>query len=188
MQNNHSNYRLYDYIVPTFLFNPNLDLKFTVKKSEDNPDDQVEDMKVLNKITIDPQWLSSVYSYRLEDNSKELLSNLFHQFEGTHSFHNYSRRLSLDNPEAWRYILSTKVNETSICNGIEFIRLSIKGQSFLFNQIRKMIGALFMIMHFNVRNDFIPYSLAWDFIKVPIVPADGLILDHVSYSIYNNKR
>lgn len=188
MQNNLTSFRQYDYIIPTFLFNSKINLNFNVKPSEENSENQAEDMKVLNKITIDQSCLNSIYSYRIDNSTKELLSDLFHQFEGTHYFHNYSRKLYLGNPEAQRFVISASIKETFIVSDIEFIRLSIRGQSFLFNQIRKMIGALFLITHFDINRDFITHSLNWESIKIPIVPSEGLILDYVSYENYNNKK
>lgn len=45
-----------------------------------------------------------------------------------------------DDPSALRYIMSFSVGHPFVCRNIEFVSLSVEGQSFMLNQIRKMIG------------------------------------------------
>lgn len=40
-----------------------------------------------------------------------------------------------------------KVTEESDVDAIEFVRFFLKGQSFLFNQIRKMVGCMIQVYH-----------------------------------------
>jgi tRNA pseudouridine38-40 synthase len=68
-------------------------------------------------------------------------------FEGTHPFHNYTRRLSANDPSASRYIMSFMPLDPIIVPGTldddgvrgeesEWIPVQVVGQSFLLNQIR----------------------------------------------------
>ena len=40
-----------------------------------------------------------------------------------------------------------KVTNSDDPNGIEFVRFYLKGQSFLYNQIRKMVGCMIQVFH-----------------------------------------
>lgn len=72
---------------------------------------------------------------------------------------------------------------------IEFIHFFLKGQSFLYNQIRKMIGVMIQVFRGDLDDKFIPNSQRDNVVNVALAPGDGLLLERVCYDKYNaNKR
>ena len=76
-------------------------------------------------------------------------------FLGTHKYHNYTKDVKSHMMAAQRFMIEMeasefryvnrktfKVTEASDPDGIEFVRFYLKGQSFLYNQIRKMVGCM----------------------------------------------
>jgi tRNA pseudouridine38-40 synthase len=67
------------------------------------------------------------------------LQGVVKRFEGSHNFHNYSRGLRAKDATANRYIMKMDV-EKVIYKDVNFLRFKLIGQSFVYHQIRKMIG------------------------------------------------
>lgn len=76
-------------------------------------------------------------------------------FEGTKKYHNYTKDMDPEKEAAKRYMLELKasdymyvntktleVTEHSDKDALEFVHFYLRGQSFLYNQIRKMIGSM----------------------------------------------
>lgn len=70
-------------------------------------------------------------------------------------------------------------------NAIEFVRFYLKGQSFLFNQIRKMVGSMIQVFHGGLGPSFIENSHKENSLAVALSPGDGLLLELVAYDNYN---
>ncbi len=81
-------------------------------------------------------------SYRASAKDIDNLKDALRAFEGTHCFHNYTRGRDYDNKSSSRYIISFEVQDPIISehDGMEWIPTHVTGQSFLLNQIRKMIS------------------------------------------------
>jgi tRNA pseudouridine38-40 synthase len=101
--------------------------------------------------TITPEVLrdarSKLYGYRTTPDQITSLRAALKVFEGTHPFHNYTRRLSASDPSASRYIMSFVPLDPIVVPGSvdddgikgeesEWIPVQVVGQSFLLNQIR----------------------------------------------------
>ncbi len=86
---------------------------------------------------------------------------------------------------AQRYIMDVKVPDYTVYEGMEFARVFLQGQAFLYNQIRKMMGAAFMIMHYGLPEKFIENSLKDNCMNVPTAPGEGLMLNRVAFDRYN---
>ena len=84
-----------------------------------------------------------------------------------------------------RYIMEVKVVDYTVYDGIEFARVFLQGQSFLYNQIRKMMGAVFTVMHYGLPEKFIENSLKDNCTNVPTAPGEGLMLNRVAFDRYN---
>lgn len=80
---------------------------------------------------------------------------MFEKFLGTKKYHNYTKNVQPHETGAMRYMLKLESNEYVYMNkntfeltnaedkdGIEFVHFFLKGQSFLYNQIRKMVGII----------------------------------------------
>lgn len=57
----------------------------------------------------------------------------------------------------------------------------------MYNQIRKMIGAIVQVFQNDFPEDFIKNSFGSNIINVWLAPAEGLLLDRIQFKGYNNK-
>ena len=72
----------------------------------------------------------------------ELLREALKCYEGTQMYHNFTTGKHPTDANARRYVISFTCGEPFVetTSGAEWVLLSVVGQSFLLNQIRKMIG------------------------------------------------
>jgi tRNA pseudouridine38-40 synthase len=104
----------------------------------------------------------------------EIFRETLRKFEGTHSFHNFTSGKTSTDANASRYILSFSCSEPFLSQGsraaaaaadsdngesdsegkvevTEWVLLSVLGQSFLLNQIRKMVSMAVEVVRRSVR-------------------------------------
>ena len=73
-------------------------------------------------------------------------------------------------------------------NGIDMVRIKVKGQSFLLHQIRLMLGAAIMVCTNRMPEAAINAALATPyFIAFPMAPSNGLILRNAGFGMNCNK-
>ena len=172
------------------MLSSDIDIKYTVPEEQPeqhiNPDNPRCIKRV--KVDVDSSCLEGMYSYRIPSERRELLERLLKKFEGTHKFHNYTKQMKSKDKNSQRYIMEVKVVDYTVYDGIEFARVFIQGQSFLYNQIRKMMGAIFIIMHYGLPEKFIENSLKDNCINVPTAPGEGLMLNRVAFDRYNEHQ
>lgn len=76
-------------------------------------------------------------------------------FAGTKRYHNYTREMRPEQQASQRFMMELTANDYMYVNqdtfevtnrddprALEFIHFFLKGQSFLYNQIRKMVGSI----------------------------------------------
>lgn len=108
------------------------------------------------------------------------------KMKGTHNFHNYSRKMKATDPSSKRYILDMQATPFKIQTSDYFL-FTITGQSFIYHQIRKMIGVIVQIFHEDLTPDFIDNTFFNNVIKLWLAPPQGLLLNRVNFDGYNNK-
>lgn len=130
---------------------------------------------------------NAITSYRIYAETLHRLKSTLQEYVGTKSYHNYTSGLE---PSPKRYILSFDCGEPFICEqtGVEFVLLSVWGQSFIFNQIRKMVGMAIAV----VRQETNLLQMQESFrsecrMEVPLAPSVGLYLDALFFDGYNMK-
>ena len=69
----------------------------------------------------------------------------------------------------------------------EYVRIFISGQSFIYNQIRKMVGSVIFVYQNNLDQDFINNSFAENFTNIWLAPSEGLLLERILFENYNKK-
>eukprot|EP01134_Creolimax_fragrantissima_P007605 CFRG7605T1 len=127
-------------------------------------------------------------NYRIDEAVLERTKAIFQLYVGTHNYHNYTTRKEATDPSAKRFIMSWNVSEPFMNDGLEVLRLSVKGQSFMLHQIRKMVGmATVVIKGTGIDKDIIRKSFLKQKISVPTAPALGLMLDTCYFDYYNEK-
>eukprot|EP00122_Pirum_gemmata_P017069 Pgem_evm1s15973 len=58
---------------------------------------------------------------------------------GTHKFHNYTLKKLFHEDSSNRFIMKFITTEPFVIDGMELLRMTVQGQSFMIHQIRKMI-------------------------------------------------
>lgn len=124
----------------------------------------------------------------LDESVVQELNKIASKFQGTHKFHNYTRKLKMGDPQAKRYIVKFEALEPIQHNQVPFLRFKLTGQSFLYHQIRKMIAMTLGVFleHFSL--DAIQESFESENYFVPLAPAEGLMLSQISFVHYNRKN
>lgn len=124
----------------------------------------------------------------VDDATMKRLSDALATFVGTHNFHNYTRRLRFSDMQSKRYIMDFTVDPKSVTvEGMEFVRITVVGQSFLYNQIRKMIGMAVEVARRSKPTSLITDAFGEDRADVPKAPAEGLLLGCCFFNDYNKK-
>lgn len=91
-------------------------------------------------------------------------------------------------PSAKRFMISFTASDPFLSpQGIEFITLKVKGQSFMLHQIRKMVGLAIAIVRGNTTEATMEKAFTEERIDLPMAPGLGLVLDTVHYERYNNR-
>ena len=79
-------------------------------------------------------------SWTFNEVEREKFNVILRKYIGTHNYHNFTKAMAATNASANRYITMIECSEPQETEGIKFSRVTLKGQSFVLNQIRKMIG------------------------------------------------
>ncbi|PWK19929.1 tRNA pseudouridine synthase A [Xanthomarina spongicola] len=122
----------------------------------------------------------------LEELDIKLMKQGAKLFEGFHNFKTYCYKAT-DNGIYEREILTCEIVENNIFTANFFPETSyllrVRGQGFMRNQIRLMMGALIKLGRGDITLEYIEASLASDSIEVMdyIAPASGLILNKIEF-------
>lgn len=126
-------------------------------------------------------------TYRCDNTTLAKVNETLQHFVGTHNFHNFTSRKGSDDPSANRYIYDFLCGEPFIIDDVEFCVITVKGQSFMLHQIRKMIGLTLAVVRGITPADTIERSFTEIRLDIPMAPGLGLILDQIHYDSYNNR-
>ena len=182
-----NNNREYHYILPTFLLEP--------KKEEEKADNEKKEDTIENKnenakeeeINI-PDDFKPNYSYRLSEEDINKLKELCKGFLGTKKFHNYTRKVGYTNMSSQRHIIEMNCDDLIDFGVFQAVKFKIVGQSFLYNQIRKMIGMIVDCMRNKKDMDYFKNSFLSNKYDIPKAPGEGLYLRNIDYSKYNDRK
>lgn len=189
----------YQYLVPSFLFQTPDQVAELCKKHNIPMPGAAWLQSCNNKsTTLTPEHRKLLQtefaSYRATPEQLSTLRTALAEYPGTRAYHNLCRGVaSGDDPRAQRYILSFTVEDDPPVvygdGGIEWIPTTVLGQSFLLNQIRKMICHAVDIVRGVVPTDGIRHALDPNNNHVPVgtAPAEGLFLDQSYYTLYHER-
>ncbi|KAI8840533.1 pseudouridine synthase [Chytridium lagenaria] len=172
---NHCDSRMYEYILPTYVFKQDL--------FGDNPKATMEQLKEENKLASNS--LKDVrHEYRIDDETLNRLRIILREYQGSYNYHNYTVDVEYKESSAKRYILSF---EPFVEGDMEWLSLRVHGQSFMLHQIRKMVGMAILLMRTGSPPSFIQQTFKSTKLNVPKAPALGLFLRYPLFSAYNKK-
>jgi tRNA pseudouridine38-40 synthase len=202
--------RKYDYYLPTYgllgqedfkrIFPPSVapewpvsDEVVTIKNDERDGPEAVtsapvgwNDRMYLFK-TVPEDVMSQLIDYRITPALIEKIRDLFQVYCGTNRFHNFTPGGSSTQGSMDRYLRSIKVSDPFMREGVEWVKISLDGQSFMLNQIRKMIGCVAVVLATGKDRTFIQECLSRDVRRgIPMSPANGLLLLALDFSRYND--
>lgn len=83
--------------------------------------------------------------------------------------------------------MDVSVSEPFVLGGLELVLVTIKGQSFMLHQIRKMVGLAVAIARGFCDAKLIEITRGPDRYDVPKIPGLGLSLNAVHYDSYNRR-
>lgn len=125
--------------------------------------------------------------YRISTEVVAELKEILATYKGTHNFHNFTARKKAHEDSAKRYIMDMTCGEPFEKDGYEWIMITVKGQSFMLHQIRKMVGVAMAISRGIAGKDCIVNAFKNDRFDLPIAPGLGLVLEEPHYEIYNKR-
>uniref|UniRef100_A0A8C5GGK4 Pseudouridylate synthase 1 homolog n=1 Tax=Gouania willdenowi TaxID=441366 RepID=A0A8C5GGK4_GOUWI len=126
-------------------------------------------------------------AFRLEPETIQRVNRLFTFYKGTHNFHNFTSQKAFSDPSARRYIMEMSCSEPFIRRDCEFAVITVRGQSFMLHQIRKMIGLVIAVMKGYAKEDVLERSWGAQKVDVPKAPGLGLVLERVHFDRYNKR-
>lgn len=103
-------------------------------------------------------------------------------FIGNKNYHNFTKRKDASNKSAYRVIWEFSMSDPFDVNGEPYVLWTIHGQSFMMNQIRKMIATVVSLSHELITIEELEHIFTLEKWCLPIFPGDGLFLDKVEYN------
>ncbi|XP_054468853.1 tRNA pseudouridine synthase A [Anoplopoma fimbria] len=128
-----------------------------------------------------------IAAFRLPPETLQKVNRLFALYKGTHNFHNFTSQKAPSDPSARRYVTEMSCGEPFINSNIQFAVITVRGQSFMLHQIRKMIGLVIAVTKGYAKEDVMERSWGQDKVDVPKAPGLGLVLERVHYDRYNKR-
>jgi tRNA pseudouridine38-40 synthase len=159
-----NNFREYHYILPTFCLEPVI----------------LEDRARLTPEINNAENYRGDYKYKITPELMEKVRLTCAGFKGTKNYHNYTRKMAFSDPKSKRHIYEISVDELVEYENFEAIKFKIIGQSFLYNQIRKIIGMIIDLCRCSKDMAFFENSFLSNRFDVPKAPAEGLYLHRVN--------
>lgn len=129
----------------------------------------------------------SALSFRLQPETLQRVNQLFAHYKGTHNFHNFTSQKAPSDPSARRYITHMACGEPFLGAGGEFAVITVRGQSFMLHQIRKMIGLVIAVIKGYAAEEVVERSWGVQKVDVPKAPGLGLVLEKVHFERYNKR-
>jgi tRNA U38,U39,U40 pseudouridine synthase TruA len=121
--------------------------------------------------------------------SMEAIEEALKGYEGTNPYHNFTTGKAPSDSNVKRFVVEFECDDPVVdeSTGVEWVLLSVLGQSFLLNQIRKMVGLAVDIARGATSIDKISDAFSPQRLDVPMAPGQGLFLDELFFEGYNIK-
>jgi tRNA pseudouridine38-40 synthase len=195
--------RVYQYVVPTFAFlndyaryfpEPLGDFVGSEAPEEDSDPEappkpsKQEDNFHLAEVPLPAGSFEALAQYRISPERLARVRALLKGYEGTQSYHNFTKRMKATDPQAMRYIIGFSCSDPYELDGIELVTLEVNGQSFLLNQIRKMVGLVMIMVSADLPDDVLHCALdPAHTLNIPPAPGLNLLLLDLAFDRYRHR-
>ena len=174
-------WREYEFLLPTYALASVAKSAASASVSDGSSQPATEE---LSTVPFDPQQRSSELEqlrsrFRLSADTLELLRACLAKYQGTHRFHNFTSGKTAKDASSKRYIISFTSSDPFVAQGIEWVRLTVVGQSFMLHQIRKMVGLVVSVVRNGDDVVLMNQALSTESVRLPMVPGVGLVLNKV---------
>jgi tRNA pseudouridine38-40 synthase len=148
----HCTKRRYHYLLPTYALQPHGDLtallaeQYKLQGPVAGAGAEGGYLEDSSKRGVGREGLETVYAavkgYRATPDTIARLRGALKLYVGTRGYHNFTTGKLPSDANAKRFIISFDCGEPFVdgASGVEWVQLTVLGQSFLLNQIRKMVG------------------------------------------------
>ena len=119
---------------------------------------------------------------------RERLQLILNRFLGSHKFHNFTSGRPWWHESSRRVILSYTCSDPFVVDGIEFVTLTVKGNSFVLHHIRKMTALIVVVFRDDAPLEVIEASFQPHPVAIPMAPAVGLILRQCHFDQFFRDR
>ena len=177
----------YQYMIPSFMFCDITKMRSMFEQTgATNNDRSLGDPLSAEEMA---QVAGQLKDIRITESQLQLLREALKCYEGTHSFHNFTRGVKASEARAARFIEYFRVEDPIVFdNGTEWIPTQVLGQSFLIHQIRKMVCMAIDVTRGAAPLGTISRALSKSSdIRISPAPAQGLYLDMSFYYGYNRR-
>ncbi|CDS03495.1 hypothetical protein LRAMOSA00897 [Lichtheimia ramosa] len=179
------NGREYEYWLPTYTLEMPPCSSLDLRSAREHP----SDLYIAEENAYIPvstrENIAQKHQCRISNSKLEQFQDAMAVYQGTHNFHNYTIQRSASDPSANRYIM--QVGQPKEFDGMEWINVKLRGQSFMLHQIRKMIAMAMLVTRTNTPTSVISQSFGPHKINIPKAPALGLLLEKPFFDGYNQR-
>lgn len=125
-------------------------------------------------------------NFRITADQLQRANQILGLYKGNTNFHNYTIKKLYFDRSSCRNIEEIECSEPFIERDIEFTRITVKGQSFMLHQIRKMVGFSLAVIRGVVGDDMLQRSITKEIFHTPTAPGLGLMLERLHFDHYAN--
>ncbi|GIX62409.1 tRNA pseudouridine synthase, putative [Babesia caballi] len=177
--------RKYEYVLPTWLLRRRyvLDSAFKQERFAQLSDQMASHLETSDHVSCVRYGRSDGYDGTTEEreadlNPQQLLESILGSYCGSHDFKNFTPRQKGMEHTTQRFIHEVKVERRELPDG-DAVSVVITGQSFLYNQIRKMLSLAYEVYLGTAPTHAIKFALSRRHaVQTAIAPAEGLFLHH----------
>ncbi|RYG55953.1 hypothetical protein EON66_04075, partial [archaeon] len=129
--------------------------------------------------------------FRLSADGWKKLCEVASCYRGTLAYHNFTPRMTFGDASTVRFISDCRVSRPFVIGtgdeALEYVKFTIVGQSFLYNQIRHMVGLAVDVVRGAAPPYFMDVAFSYGVVRLPLAPAEGLYLSHCNFISYDKK-
>lgn len=135
------------------------------------------------------KYLMPLHAFKeqTDDHLQYLRDNVLPRFVGKKNFHNYTKRVNPNSKSNERTIWNFDISEPFKVSGEKYVLWTIHGQSFMLNQIRKMLATVLAVSYDLLTLENLDKTFTLEGWALNRLPGDGLFLDKVEYIAQKKK-